>query len=106
MVFINCKVEHKLKWTNHCVLFRSGADNINNRDSNNIIFTIKGSKLYASEVTSSEKDNQKLSRRLSKGFKRSVYLNEYKTKSNNRNTANKFRYFLQSNFVGVNTFLF
>ena len=39
---------------------------------------------------------------LSKGFERLVYWNEYETKSENRNTANEFRYFFESNFVGVN----
>ena len=38
----------------------------------------------------------------SKGFERLVYWNEYETKSENRNTANEFRYFFESNFVGVN----
>ena len=48
------------------------------------------------------RDNQKLSELLRKGFERSVYWNEYKTKSENRNTKNTFRYFLESNFVEVN----
>ena len=52
--------------------------------------------------TLSAKYNQKLSKRLSKGFERSVYWNEYKTKSENKNTTNEYRYFLKSNFVGVN----
>ena len=39
---------------------------------------------------------------LSKGFERLVYWNEYETKSENRNMANEFRYFFESNFVGVN----
>ena len=30
-----------------------------------------------------------------------VYQNEFKTKSDNKNTANEYRYFLESNFVGV-----
>ena len=29
-------------------------------------------------------------------------MNEYKTKSDNKNTTNEFRFFLESNFVGVN----
>ena len=45
-------------------------------------------------VTLPARDNQKLSKRLSKGFERSVYWNEYKTKSENENTTNKYRYFL------------
>ena len=45
---------------------------------------------------------QKLSKLLSKNFKRSIYWNKYKTKSENKNAANEYRYFLKSNFVGVN----
>ena len=54
-------------------------------------------------VTLSARYNQKLSKILSKGFERSIYWNEYKTKSENKNITNEFRYFLESNFVGVNT---
>ena len=39
---------------------------------------------------------------LSKGFERWVYWNEYKTKSENENKRSEFRYFPESNFVGVN----
>ena len=83
------------------VLSAVGGDNVNNIDSNNIIFTIKDTKLYVPVVTLSANDNQKLSKLLSKGFERSVYWNEYKTKSENKYNANEYRYFLQSNFVGV-----
>ena len=93
---INCKVELKLRWTKYCVL--SGTDNVNGNDSDNIIFTIKNTKL----VTLSARGNRKLSKLLSKGFERSVYWNEYKRKTDNKNTTNEFRYFLESNFAGVN----
>ena len=53
-----------------------------------------------------KKDNEKLSKLLSKGFERSVYWNEYETKSENKNTTKKYRYFLESNFVGCNRFFF
>ena len=53
-------------------------------------------------ATLSPKDNQKLSKLLSKGFERSVYWNEYESKSDNKNTTSEYRYFLDSNFVGVN----
>ena len=46
------------------------------------------------------KDNQKLSKRLSKGFERWVYSNKYKTKI--KNTTNEFIYFLESHFIEVN----
>ena len=73
-----------------------------NANGNNIIFTIKDTKLYVSEVILSAKDNQKLSKLLGNGFERSVYWNKYKTKSENKNTTNEYRYFLESNFVGIN----
>ena len=60
---------------------------------NNIIFTIKDTKLYVPAVTLSARDNPKLPKLLSKLFERSVYWNEYKTKSENKNTTNEYRYF-------------
>ena len=91
MPLINCKVELQPKWTKYCVFFAAGADNVNNRDSNNIIFTIKDAKLYVPVVTLSARDNQKQSKLLTKGFERSVYWNEYKPKNDNKNTTNEFR---------------
>ena len=104
MPLINCKVELKLKWTKYCVLSAAGADNTN-ANPNNIIFTIKDTKLYIPVVTLSPRSNQKLSKPLCKGPARSVYWNKYKTKSEDKNTTNEFRYFLESNFLGVNRLL-
>ena len=59
MPLINCKVRSKLKWTNHCVLSEADADN-DDGNSNNIIVTIKYTKLYVPAVALSAKDNQKL----------------------------------------------
>ena len=59
------------------------------------IFTIKDTKFYVSVVALSAKDIQKLLKRLSKRFERLVYLNEYKAKSENTNTTNEYRYFLE-----------
>ena len=57
----------------------AGNDNANsNRD--NIIFTINDTELYVPVVTLSAKDNQKVTKLLSKKFERSVYRNENKTK--------------------------
>ena len=52
----------------------------------------------------SVKDNQKSSKSLSERFETSVYWNEYKTKNENKNMKNEYRYFLESNFVGINRF--
>ena len=80
-------------WTKYCVLSSAGADNpAANLDD--IIFTIKDKELYVPVVTLSARDNQKLSKLLSKGFERSVYWNEHKTKRDDKNMANEFRYFV------------
>ena len=47
MPLTNCKIELKLKWINHYVLSAAGNDNVkDNVNANNIVFTIKGKKLY------------------------------------------------------------
>ena len=93
MPLINCKVELKLKWTKYCVLSAAGNENLSDNDKNNNvannILIIKDPKLYVPVGTLSARDNQKLSKSLSKGFERSVYWNEYKTKSENKNMTNE-----------------
>ena len=63
---------------------------------------MKGTKLYVLVVTLSARDNQNLSKILSKGFERSVYWDEYQRTNENKNTTNQYKYFLKSNFAGVN----
>ena len=72
---INCKVKLKLKWTKQCVLFVLGTENID-ANSNNVVFTTKDTKLYVPVATSLAKDNQKVSKLLSREFERSLYWNE------------------------------
>ena len=67
MPLINCKLELKLKWKEHCVLAAVGGDNTI-ADPSNIIFTIKDTKLYDPTLTLSAKDNKKISKLPSKGF--------------------------------------
>ena len=50
-----------------------GIDNVNGNNDDDIIFTIKDTKLYVSVSTLSARDNKKLSKLLRKGFERSVY---------------------------------
>ena len=75
------------------VLSAAGNGNINgDDDDNNIIFTIKVTKLYVHVVTLSARDNQKLSNLFRKGFERLVYWNENITKSENKIATNEYRY--------------
>ena len=57
---INSKVELKLKRANYCVLSAAGNENNINEDAkaNEIIFTIKDTKLYVPVVTLTARDNQ------------------------------------------------
>ena len=78
-----------LKWTKYCILPVAGADNVDSRvndnvNGNNTIFT----NLYIISVTLSATDNPKLSKRLIKGFGRSVYWNEHKIKCGNESRTN------------------
>ena len=104
MQLIRCKEKLRLKWTKYCIFSSAGNENVNNDDdhANNIILTIKYTKLYVHLVTLSARDNKKLSNLLRKGFERSVYWSEYKTKSENKNMTNEFRCFLEYNFVAIN----
>ena len=70
MSLINCKVELKPNWINHCVSSAASADNDN--ANSNIIFKIKDTKLCVTVVTLSAEDNQKVSKLLTKRFERSV----------------------------------
>ena len=73
MLLVNCKVKLKLRWTKYCVL-SVVTNNNDDASPNNTIFTIKNTKLYVPVVTLSAKNNQKLSKLLSKRFERSNFL--------------------------------
>ena len=92
MPLINCKVDLKLRWKKYCVLAVTAIDS-NNDNPNRIIFTINDTNIYIPVVTLLANDNQKLSKLLRKGFERSLYWNEYKTKNENKNMAKEYRYF-------------
>ena len=76
-------------------------------NANEAIFKITDAKIYVLIVTLSEKDNVKLSKILSEGFKRSVYWNEYKVIDNKieeiatNNEEKYIRELLDSSWQGV-----
>ena len=51
-------------------------------------------KVYVPVVTLLAKVNQKLSKLLRKGFERTVHWNEYKIRSEIKDTTNEYRHFL------------
>ena len=95
MPLINCKIKLNLTWKKECVL---------STDNRNAVFIINETKLYVPVVTLSKKDNKDFIEQQNKGFQRSIYWNEYKTKEINEDAdANVFKYIdLDLSFHGVN----
>ena len=68
----------------------------------NTEFKVTNTKLYITIVNLSTKDNVKLTKQLSEGFKRLVYWNEYKTKIESKEADdNLTRLYLYASFQGV-----
>ena len=99
MSLINCKIKLNLTWEKECVL-STGAGKA--------VFIINDTKLYVPVVTLSKEDNKDFIEQQNKGFQRSIYWNEYKTKKlnvtvNNENPADSVRYInLDPSFQSVN----
>ena len=95
MPLINCKIKLNLTWKKECVL---------STDAGNAVFIINDTKKYAPVVTFSKEDNKDFIEQQNKGFQRSIYWNEYKTKEINENPdVNVFKYInLDHLFQGVN----
>ena len=97
MPLINCKVGISLKWIEDCILTVNPNVNINKAT-----FAITDAKLYVPTVTLKTEDNTKLSKLLSKGFKRPIYWNEYEVIPNKNYNANEYvRELLDSSWQGV-----
>ena len=77
-------------------------------DDAEAVFIIKNTKMYVPVVTLSKEDNKDFIEQQNKGFQRSIYWNEYKTKEINENVdvnnpANTITYInLYPSFQGVN----
>ena len=95
MPLINCKIKLNLTWKKECVL---------STDNDNAVFIINDTKLYVPVVTLSKEDIKDFIGQQDKGFQRSIYWNEYKTKKLNANAdAYVFKYInLDLSFQGVN----
>ena len=95
MLLINCKIKLNLTWKKECVL---------STDAGNAVFIINYTKMYAPVVTLSKEDNKDFIEQQNKGFQRSIYWNEYKTKGQEKDAdANNFKYIsLDPSFQDVN----
>ena len=95
MPLINCKIKLNLTWKRKCILSNQRGD---------AVFIINDTKLYVPVVTLSKEDNKGFIEQQNKGFQRSIYWNEYKTKEQNEDAdANVFKYInLDPSFQGFN----
>ena len=95
MPLIHCKTKLNLTLKKECVLSADAGDGV---------FIINDTKMYVPVVTLSKEDNKDFIEQQNKGFQRSIYWNEYKTKEINENPdANVFKYInLHPSFQGVN----
>ena len=95
MPLINCGIKLNLTWKKECAL---------STDAGEAVFIINDTKLYIPVVTLSKEDNKDFIEQQNKGFQRSIYWNEYKTKEINEDAdANVFKYInFDPSFQGVN----
>ena len=96
MPLINCKIKLNLTWKKECVL---------STDAGAAVFIINDTEMYVPVVTLSKEYNKDFIEQQNKGFQRSIYWNEYKTKELviEDAGANNFKYIaLDPSFQGVN----
>ena len=104
MPLINCKIKLNLTWKKECVLSTNDDAADPNNAADNPVFIINDTKLYDPVVTLSKEDNKGFIEQQNKGFQKSIYWNEYKTKEENEDAnKNVFKYInLDPSFQGVN----
>ena len=95
MPLINCKIKLNLTWEKKIVL---------STDPGDAVFIVNDTKMYVPVVTLSKEDNKDFIEQQNKGFQRSIYWNEYKTKGQDKGAnANEVKYInLDPYFQGVN----
>ena len=99
MPLVNCKIYLELTWHKDCMI-----SSVNAAAGQVVSFMITNTKLYVPVVTLSTKDNN-LTKRLSDGFKRTIYWNQYTSKPVPETPHKKTgitRFALDAAFHGVN----
>ena len=98
MPLSNYKVKLNLTWKKERVL---------SNQAGNAVFIINDTQLYVPVVTLSKEDNKDFIDQQNKGFQGSIYWSEYKTKEQNEDADNVFKYInLDPSFKGVNRLIF
>ena len=100
MPLVNCKINLELTWHKDCMI-----SSVDAAAKHVVSFMITDTKLYVPVVTLSTKDNTNLTKQLNKGFKRSIYWNQYVSKPFPETPHKKTgitRFALDAAFQGVN----
>ena len=97
---VNCKIDFELTWHKDCM-----NSSVNAAAGQVVSFMITNTKLYIPVVTLSTKDNTNLTKQLNEDFKRTIYWNQYVSKSFPETPHKKTgitRFALDAVFQGVN----
>ena len=102
---INCEITLILSWYKECVLvgraFRGPTAAVINSPTD-AKFEITDCKLFASVVTLSAENDNKLLEQLKSGFRRSIKWNKYISQMSNKNKNNNLNYLIDPTFSNVN----
>ena len=104
MPLITCEIHLEVNWNKNCIMYRHDTYADGNNDNNSETkFKITRTNLYAPNATLSTKDNVDLTKQLNKGFKRSIYWNEYKSRIDTKQADNNnpTRFYFGVFFQGV-----
>ena len=100
MPLVICKIDLELTWHKDCMISSANA-----AAGQVVSFMIANTKLYLPVVTLSTRDNNKLTKQLNNGFKRTIYWNQYVSKPFPETPHKKTgitRFALDAAFQGVN----
>ena len=99
MPLVNCQIDLELTWHKDCMISSANA-----AAGQVVSFRITNTKLYVPIVTLSTKDNTNLTKQLNKGFKRTIYWNQYVSKPlpETPHKTGITRFALDAVFQGVN----
>ena len=104
MPLVDCKIDLELTWHKDCMISSANAA------ANQVVsFMITDTKLYVPIVTLSNKDKTNLTKQLNKGFKRTIYWNQYASKPFPETPHQKTGitiFVLDAAFQGVNRLFF
>ena len=113
MPLINCEISLTLTWSENCLLTdietqtAAAAQESNPARERidaprNVTFEITDTKLYATVVTLSTKNDNNFLEQLKSGFKRTIKWNKYRSEMTNQTKTNHLNHLIDPTFIKVN----